>query len=181
MCASDTVFSEAPFQLDNHILITFAEGASNEVTFLQLVESTGTIIEALGHDRHGELDSGALAEMITSGSKGGGRRRTKIRSRPRPARLAAAEEHLMQVKAKGSQDTLNFPTMLNAKLSFLATLTSGSESRPTRAQEQLCEDLDARMEAQVRAVDSTFAKDLAAFNPIVRNADVPTVVVPEGK
>jgi hypothetical protein len=97
------------------------------------------------------------------------------------ARLAAAEEHLIQVKAKSSQDTLNFPTMLNAKLSYLAALVGGAESGPTRAQEQLCEDLAARVEEQVRAVDAALAEDLPAFNTLVRNADVPAVVVPEVK
>jgi photosystem II stability/assembly factor-like uncharacterized protein len=97
------------------------------------------------------------------------------------ARLATAEERLIQVKAKSSQDTLNFPTMLNAKLSFLAALAGGSESGPTRAQEQLCEDLAARVEEQVRTVDGVLAEDLPAFNALMRNADVPAVVVPEGE
>jgi hypothetical protein len=97
------------------------------------------------------------------------------------ARLGAAEERLIQVKAKSSQDTLNFPTMLNAKLSFLAALAGGSESGPTHAQEQLCEDLAARVETQVRAVDAVLAEDLPAFNALIRNIDVPAVVVPEGK
>jgi hypothetical protein len=94
-------------------------------------------------------------------------------------RLAAAEEHLIQVKAKSSQDTLNFPAMLNAKLSFLAALAGGSESGPTRAQEQLCEDLAVRVELAVGAVDTALAEELPAFNALVRGTDVPAVVVPE--
>jgi hypothetical protein len=97
------------------------------------------------------------------------------------ARLAAAEEHLIQVKAKGSQDTLNFPSMLNAKLSFLAALAGASESGPTRAQEQLSEDLVMRVEEQIHAVDAALAEDLPVFNTLVRNTDVPAVVVPDGK
>jgi len=96
-------------------------------------------------------------------------------------RLAAAEEHLIQVKAKGSQDTLNFPTMLNAKLSFLAALAGGSESGPTRAQEQLCEDLATRVEEQVHAVDAVLEENLPTFNALVRSTDMPAVFVPEGK
>lgn len=97
------------------------------------------------------------------------------------ARLAAAEEQLIQVKAKSSQDTLNFPTMLNAKLSFLAALAGASERGPTRADEQLCADLAARVEEQVRAVDAALAEDLPAFNALVRTSEVPAVVVPERK
>lgn len=94
------------------------------------------------------------------------------------ARLAAAEERLIQVKAKSSQDTLNFPSMLNAKLSFLALLAGGSESGPTRAQEQLAADLAARVEEQLRAVEAALAEDLPAFNALVRAADVPAVILP---
>jgi hypothetical protein len=97
------------------------------------------------------------------------------------ARLAAAEEHLLQVKDKGSQDTLNFPTMLKAKLSFLAALAGSSVSGPTRAQEQLCDDLAARVEEQVRAVDSALAEGLQAFTALVRDTGVPAVVLPEGQ
>ncbi|WP_255604409.1 glycosyl hydrolase [Oscillochloris sp. ZM17-4] len=96
------------------------------------------------------------------------------------ARLAAAEEQLIQVKAKSSQDTLNYPAMLNAKLSFLAALAGASESGPTRAQEQLCADLAARVEAQVREVDAALAEDLPAFNALVRTTEVPAVVAPDG-
>jgi photosystem II stability/assembly factor-like uncharacterized protein len=96
------------------------------------------------------------------------------------ARLAAAEEQLIQVKAKSSQDTLNFPAMLNAKLSFLAFFVGCSESAPTRAQEELCTDLAARVEAQLHAIDAALAEALPAFNDLVRNTEVPAVVTPEG-
>ena len=94
-------------------------------------------------------------------------------------KLHDAEEQLIQVKARSSQDTLNFPAMLNAKLSALAAFVGGSESAPTQAQEQLCEDLAARVEEQMRAVDAALAEDLPAFNALVRSTDVPAVVVPE--
>lgn len=95
-------------------------------------------------------------------------------------RLAAAEEQLIQVKAKSGQDTLNFPTMLNAKLSFLAWFIGSSESGPTRAQEHLCDDLAARVEQQIHAIDAALAEDLPAFNALVRATDVPAVVLPDG-
>jgi photosystem II stability/assembly factor-like uncharacterized protein len=94
------------------------------------------------------------------------------------ARLATAEEQLIQVKAKSSQDTLNFPSMLNAKLSFLAALVSSAESGPTRAQEQLCDDLAARVEEQLRVVAAALAEELPAFNALVRGAEVPAVSLP---
>ena len=49
------------------------------------------------------------------------------------------------------------------------------------AQEQLSEDLAMRVEEQIHAVDAALAEDLPAFNALVRNTDVPAVVVPDGK
>jgi hypothetical protein len=94
------------------------------------------------------------------------------------ARLAAAEERLLQVKAKSNQDTLNFPVMLNAKLSFLAMLAGGAETGPTRAHELLCEDLALRVEEQILIIEAALAEDLPAFNALVRASDVPAIVVP---
>ncbi|HMO55956.1 MAG TPA: glycosyl hydrolase [Roseiflexaceae bacterium] len=94
-------------------------------------------------------------------------------------RLAAAEEQLIQVKAKSSQDTLNFPAMLNAKLSFLAAFAGGSESGPTQAQELMCADLAARVNEQLDIINAVLNDDLPVFNALVRSSDVPAVVVAE--
>jgi photosystem II stability/assembly factor-like uncharacterized protein len=95
-------------------------------------------------------------------------------------RLNAAEEHLLQVKARSSQDTLNFPTMLNAKLSFLAFFVGSSESKPTDAQQQLCDDLAGRVESQLRVIEAALVEDLPAFNALVHDARLPAIVLPEG-
>lgn len=93
------------------------------------------------------------------------------------AALTAAEEHLIQTKAQSSQDTLNFPVMLNAKLAFLAFFVGNSESAPTQAQHDLCADLTARVTVQLEAVEHALAEHLPAFNERVRSSEVPSVVV----
>jgi hypothetical protein len=45
----------------------------------------------------------------------------------------------------------------------------------------LCENLATRVEEQVRAVEAALAENLPAFNALVRNTEVPAVVVPDGK
>ncbi|HWQ16118.1 MAG TPA: glycosyl hydrolase [Roseiflexaceae bacterium] len=92
-------------------------------------------------------------------------------------KLAAAEGQLIQVKARSSQDTLNYPVMLNAKLAYLAALVGGAEAAPTQAQVALAEDLAARVGEQLRAIDAALSEELAAFNARVREADLPAVVV----
>jgi hypothetical protein len=93
------------------------------------------------------------------------------------ARLAAAEERLIQVKAKSSQDTLNFPVMLNAKLSYLAAVVGGAEAAPTAGQQALFEDLSARVGEQLRAIEAALNEDLPAFNTLVREAGIAAVTI----
>ncbi|MEN9936164.1 MAG: hypothetical protein RLZZ387_2743 [Chloroflexota bacterium] len=93
------------------------------------------------------------------------------------AKLTAVEEKLIQVKARSNQDTLNFPVMLNAKIAALAGAVSSAEAAPTRAQEMLCEDLATRLSEQLGVLEVALAQDLPAFNTLVREADVPAIIV----
>jgi hypothetical protein len=93
------------------------------------------------------------------------------------ARLAAAEEHLIQVKIKSDQDSLNYPVMINAKLAFLAALVGSAEAGPTKAQHALFEDLEARASTHLRAIEAALTEDLPAFNTLVREAALPAVSV----
>ncbi|MFO7169768.1 MAG: glycosyl hydrolase [Chloroflexota bacterium] len=93
------------------------------------------------------------------------------------AKLAAVEEQLIQVKAKSSQDTLNYPAMLNAKLSFLMGLVAAAETAPTAAQEAAGADLEARVRQQLDALEALWKEDLPAFNALVREADLPALSV----
>jgi photosystem II stability/assembly factor-like uncharacterized protein len=94
------------------------------------------------------------------------------------AKLTAAEEQLIQVKAKSSQDTLNYPTMLNAKLAFLGALVGFGDGAPTQGQRQAAEDLVARVGVQTGAIAAALESDLPALETLLREAAVPAVIVP---
>ena len=76
-----------------------------------------------------------------------------------------------------NQDPLNYPIRLNNKLAALNGVVGGSDSAPTDQALAVYEDIVAKINAQLKKVDDTMRTDLPAFNKLVREQDVPAVIV----
>jgi photosystem II stability/assembly factor-like uncharacterized protein len=92
-------------------------------------------------------------------------------------KMTAVEEALYQTKNQSSQDPLNFPIRLNNKLSALAGVVASTESRPTDQSLAVYDDLVGKIDAQLQALKGLMGAELAAFNRLVREQDIPAVVV----
>ncbi len=92
-------------------------------------------------------------------------------------RLTSVEEELYQTKNRSSQDPLNFPIKLNNKLAALAGTVAGSDVSPTQQSQIVYEDLATRTNAQLTQLDKLLKDDLAAFNKLVRDQNVPAVIL----
>jgi photosystem II stability/assembly factor-like uncharacterized protein len=92
-------------------------------------------------------------------------------------KVTAVEEELYQTKNQSSQDPLNFPIRLNNKLAALAGVVGGAEARPTDQSYVVYDDLVGRTDAQLARLREVLATDLPAFNRLVREQEVPAVVV----
>ncbi len=86
--------------------------------------------------------------------------------------LTAIEEELIQVKAKTRQDTLNHPAKLNAKLAALVGVVSSADAAPTRQVYALFDDLSARIDTQLQALQTLIETDVASFNALMLASDV---------
>ncbi len=93
------------------------------------------------------------------------------------AKLTAIEEELYQTKNQSSQDPLNYPIRLNNKLAALGGVVGGSDSAPTDQSDQVYEYLSGKISAQLEKLKQVMSDDLPAFNKIVRDADIPAVIV----
>jgi hypothetical protein len=82
-------------------------------------------------------------------------------------KLTEIEEELYQTKNQSSQDPLNYPIRLNNKLAALAGSIAGPDARPTDQQIAVCDDLVARIDAQLARLRQLIAADLLAFNKLV--------------
>jgi photosystem II stability/assembly factor-like uncharacterized protein len=93
------------------------------------------------------------------------------------AKLTAVEEELYQTKNQSSQDPLNYPIRLNNKLAALTGVVGGSDSAPTDQTYAVYEELVGKINAQLKKLEETMHNDLPAFNKMVRDQDIPAVIV----
>ena len=92
-------------------------------------------------------------------------------------KLTAVEEELYQTKNQSSQDPLNFPIRLNNKLAALAGVVGGGDAAPTDPSYVVYEDLTAKIDGQLARLRQVIDTDVPAFNALVREQNVPAVVV----
>ncbi|MGH2496251.1 MAG: VPS10 domain-containing protein [Ktedonobacteraceae bacterium] len=91
-------------------------------------------------------------------------------------KLKAIEDELIQSKAKTRQDTLNHPAKLNGKLAFLAGVIASAQAAPTAQTYAVLDDISARIDAQLRQLQEVLDTDVAAFNSLLRENNVPGVI-----
>ncbi len=86
------------------------------------------------------------------------------------------EEAIIQTKSKSSQDPLNFPVMLNDKLSALAGVVDG-DYPPTAQSREVFGMLKTKLDEQLERLKKVMDEDVAAFNDKMVELRVPAVVV----
>jgi hypothetical protein len=92
-------------------------------------------------------------------------------------KLTTVEESLYQTKNRSNQDPLNYPIRLNNKLSALGADVSDTEGRPTSQQQEVFRDVSGRIDVQLNTLRHLLGEELGAFNRLVREREVPAVVV----
>ncbi|HZG53455.1 MAG TPA: hypothetical protein VEZ40_15090, partial [Pyrinomonadaceae bacterium] len=92
-------------------------------------------------------------------------------------KMTAIEEELYQTKNQSSQDPLNYPIRLNNKLAALGGTISNADSAPTAQAYAVYEDLTGKIDAQLRRLEAVMKTDLPAFNALVREQNIPAVIV----
>src|SRR5262245_13468322 len=93
------------------------------------------------------------------------------------AKLAAIEEELYQTKNQSNQDPLNYPIRLNNKLAALNGVVGSADAAPTDQAYAVYEELVSRINVQLQRLEATMRTDLPAFNKLVRDQDIPAVMM----
>ncbi|HTS64764.1 MAG TPA: hypothetical protein VMH28_22225 [Candidatus Acidoferrales bacterium] len=94
------------------------------------------------------------------------------------AKLTAVEENLYQTKNRASEDPLNYPIKLNNKLAHVLGVVQSSDNAPTQQSYMVYEDLATQVNAELKKLDVLLTADLAAFNKLIRDENVPAVMAP---
>jgi photosystem II stability/assembly factor-like uncharacterized protein len=95
-------------------------------------------------------------------------------------RLSSVEEELYQVKNQAAEDPLNYPIKLNNRIAALLGVVEGTDTAPTRQSEAVNEELSTEVNVQLRAARKLLTDDIAAFNKMVKDANIPAVTVKSG-
>ena len=92
-------------------------------------------------------------------------------------KLTAVEKDLYQTQNQADEDALNFPIRLNNKLAALGGVVASAEIGPTAQSSAVYEDLASQVNMRLKTLDRLLKDDLAAFNKLVRDQNVPAVVL----
>jgi hypothetical protein len=96
-------------------------------------------------------------------------------------KLSAVEEQLYQVKNQAHEDPLNYPIRLNNRIASLLSVVEATDAAPTRQSEAVNEELSTEVNVQLRAAQKLLTDDIAAFNKIVRDSNIPAVTITKPK
>jgi hypothetical protein len=91
--------------------------------------------------------------------------------------LTAIEETLYQTKNQSNQDPLNYPIRLNNKLAALAGVVGSAEAAPTAQSYAVYDEIVTQIDAQLQKLAQVMRTDVAAFNQLVRDQNIPAVVI----
>jgi hypothetical protein len=92
-------------------------------------------------------------------------------------KLTTIEEALYQTKNQSSQDPLNFPIRLNNKLAALGGVVGSAEAAPTAQSYAVYDELVTAIDAELAKLSQIMKTDVSAFNQLVRDQNIPAVVV----
>jgi photosystem II stability/assembly factor-like uncharacterized protein len=91
--------------------------------------------------------------------------------------LTAIEEQLYQTKNQSNQDPLNFPIRLNNKLAALGGVVGSAEAAPTAQSYAVYDEVVGQIDAQLQKLAQLMRTDVPAFNQLVKDQNIPAVVV----
>ena len=87
------------------------------------------------------------------------------------------EMTLIDLRITGGQDGVRYAAKLISRFGYLANGLSNADFRPTNQQAEVQKLLAERVRDTVARFDALVARDLAAFNDLLRSRNIPNVVV----
>jgi len=91
--------------------------------------------------------------------------------------LTTIEEALYQTKNQSSQDPLNFPIRLNNKLAALGGVVGSADAAPTAQSYMVYDEVVSQIDGELQKLSKIMKTDVPAFNQLVREQNIPAVVV----
>jgi len=91
--------------------------------------------------------------------------------------LSLIESELVDTEAKYASERLTLKAKLNAKLATLISIVSSADAAPPQQAYDVFEHLSAQVDEQLTQLQAVLDEDVAEFNKMLKEADVPAVVM----
>ena len=91
-------------------------------------------------------------------------------------KLAAIEDDLIQVHYKGARDRLDLPAKLNAKLAELTSVVAAGDFAPPQQVYDVFYDVTGKVSVRLEHLEEVIDKDVAAFEHLLRELEIPAIV-----
>jgi len=155
---------QAPFELrkDPRLATTQADFEAQFRLLLNIRDSLSSLHAAIGQIRD-------LRAQLEGWTKRARDRRVTASAVTIQARLTAIESELTQVQA---DSPLNFPARLREKLLTLVPSVASCDAAPTAQERAVYDSLRDRVDRQLEGLDGVVNTDLAAFNAVLREANL---------
>ena len=89
--------------------------------------------------------------------------------------LDTVESAVYQTKLRANEDALNFPIKINNKLGALLGTVTASDTAPTEQSYAVFKELSAQLQVQLDKLKQINAQDVASFNRMVRDQNIPAI------
>jgi photosystem II stability/assembly factor-like uncharacterized protein len=93
--------------------------------------------------------------------------------------LQAVERAIYQTQNRSGEDPLNFPIRINNKIAALTGVVGSADAAPTDQSVVVFDTLNAQLQVQLDRLQQVLTTELPAFNRLVRDQDVPAVILRE--
>ena len=168
----------APFdvKLDPRVHVTQADLDKQLELALQVQAVVSSAHDAVNQIRtlHAQLDE--VQKRL-----GPGQKNIADAAKSLDEKAVAVEDKLIQSKSRAGEDPLNYPIMLADQMMALESSVDRSPAGPSEADYAVYNQLKPQIDEQLTAWRDLQAKDLAAFNEMMRRSNVPYVSVSSGE
>jgi hypothetical protein len=95
-------------------------------------------------------------------------------------KMTPVEEQLLQVKAKSSEATLNYPVLIDEQLHSLAFIAGIADTAPTQPENDVFEELSRQASPLVAQWKQIMSTDVVALNEMMRKDNIPAIYLAPG-
>jgi len=119
----------------------------------------------------------ALDERTAAGKGQSYAKRIADAAKPLHDKLEAVRDSLVEIHSHADQITLHYPVRYYNMLLSLAGMVQSADMAPTQQEGAIYRDIAPKVDAQIARLRGLEAGDLAAFNALMRELNVPAVLV----